>query len=497
MDMEKEKIGKRMKQPSTFTLTIPTEHPPAERATQGPRLWRSLRHFFWHSPDNRSLIDLQRRAVWIGLALILQSLNIVVQGIGYIDSAWPALLSGFFNSLLPLALLAGSFFAIWMACRPHQQEHYPQAQPGFWQRAGLITTLLLACIGTIIAGIALVMCFLPLSYANDGASLDTNAAILLLQGRNPYTDSNIIDVARRFSIHPDWTTPLRQGQFDGRLDYPTLSEFQSVMDRALKTGHAPELESRVSYPALAFLPLVPFALLKLYNVLPFYLLTYLLIIIVAWKAALPALRPWIVLLAIANIPMLGLTIGLNIDLFYVLMALLAWLQRERRWYSALFLGLAIASKQTAWLFVPFYFIMTWRNIDFREALYRIFIAAGLGLAINLPFIAWNPQAWLSGILAPAADPMFPRGEGIISLSITHLLPYFPNWVYILLTGGIMLGMFVWYWRLSRQCPEAAMLLAVIPLLFAWRSLPSYFCCTAFPVFALLAAKKLSICSQTY
>ena len=35
-----------------------------------------------------------------------------------------------------------------------------------------------------------------------------------------------------------------------------------------------------------------------------------------------------------------------------------------------------------------------------------------------------------------------------------------------------------------------MLLAVIPLLFAWRSLPSYFYCTIFPIFLLMAARPL-------
>ena len=33
-----------------------------------------------------------------------------------------------------------------------------------------------------------------------------------------------------------------------------------------------------------------------------------------------------------------------------------------------------------------------------------------------------------------------------------------------------------------------MLLAVIPLFFAWRSLQSYFYCSAFPLFLLMAAR---------
>ena len=33
-----------------------------------------------------------------------------------------------------------------------------------------------------------------------------------------------------------------------------------------------------------------------------------------------------------------------------------------------------------------------------------------------------------------------------------------------------------------------MLLAVLPLFFAWRSLPSYFACAAFPMFILMASR---------
>ena len=39
--------------------------------------WQWMRHFFTEdtSPDNRPIIELQRRATWVGVALILQALN--------------------------------------------------------------------------------------------------------------------------------------------------------------------------------------------------------------------------------------------------------------------------------------------------------------------------------------------------------------------------------------------------------------------------------------
>jgi hypothetical protein len=52
----------------------------------------------------------------------------------------------------------------------------------------------------------------------------------------------------------------------------------------------------------------------------------------------------------------------------------------------------------------------------------------------------------------------------------------------------MLVALAWYWSLCRKRPEAAMLLAILPLVFAWRSLPSYFFCSIYPAFILMAAK---------
>ncbi|HZO75110.1 MAG TPA: glycosyltransferase 87 family protein [Ktedonobacteraceae bacterium] len=466
-----------MEQRSVFTQSTQSEVKPLLNYQ-----WMKL-FFAEDIADNRPIVELQRRAVWIGLAFILQALN-------EIDHSWyiPYLMP--VGSLIPFALILGSFYAMWMAIRPARPQQAKRAAgyPARWQRIVLTLTLLLTIAGGIELGRGLMMCFLAPQFSNDGTSLDTNAAILLIEGRNPYTDSNMLDLARRFPIQPNWTTPLRVGQFANRLDYPTMVEFQTVLDTDLKAGAAPEFESKVSYPALSFLTLLPFALFKNYNVLPFYMLSYAALVFVAWRAAHPALRPWVLLLTMANIPMWSSTVGGNLDIFYALLIALVWLLRDHRWRSAIFFGLALASKQIAWFFIPFYLIMVYRQYGIKETAYRLTIAGSIGLAINLPFILWNPHAWLAGVLAPVVDPMFPMGVGIINLSVTHLLPFFPQWVYSMLEGAALLFSLAWYWRLCRKAPEAALLLAVLPLFFAWRSLPSYFYCSAFPIFILLIAK---------
>ena len=63
------------------------------------------------SPDNHAIVELQRKGVWIGLALILQSLN-------EIDHDWYIPYLGPIGSIIPFALFLGSFFAMAMAFRP-------------------------------------------------------------------------------------------------------------------------------------------------------------------------------------------------------------------------------------------------------------------------------------------------------------------------------------------------------------------------------------------
>jgi hypothetical protein len=462
--------------------------------------WQWMRRFFTEdtSPDNHSIIELQRRATWVGVALILQALNEIPHKfyLPYVPFLQP------WSGIIPFIMVLASLVAMYMAFRTTTRKRQAErsrssalanTRPHRWQRIMLVCVVLTSIVGIVWLGRSVALSFfMPPEYSNDGTSLDANAAMLLVQGHNPYTDSNIINVVREFPIAAYWTTPLRVGQFANRLDYPTASDFRSVMATDLKAGFAPEFESKVSYPALSFLSLVPFIWLNISNVLGFYLLCYIVIVAIAWKCARPELRPWVLLLSLANISMLISVSSGNLDILNILLVILAWLLRERGWWSALFLGLALSSKQISWFFVPFYAIMIWRQYNFMEGVRRLSIAGIVALLINLPFILWNFHAWIAGVMAPIADPMFPEGVGLIGLSTTSLLPFFPQMVYDALELGAMLVALVWYWRICKERPEAAMVLAIIPLFFAWRSLSSYFYCAAFPLFILMAARTFPV-----
>src|SRR5262249_15965329 len=158
----------------------------------------------------------------------------------------------------------------------------------------------------------------------------------------PYANPNLsnLNLMGDVSTHAEWTTPLREGRFAGRLDYPNNDELKAALLNGLKSTHVQEFETKVSYPALSFISLVPFALFNYFNVLPLYLLCHLVLIVAAWKYVRPELRPWILLLAFANVSTWTTTVGETLDMLYICLLTLAWLTSQRRGLSVILLGLA-------------------------------------------------------------------------------------------------------------------------------------------------------------
>jgi uncharacterized membrane protein len=196
------------------------------------------------------------------------------------------------------------------------------------------------------------------------------------------------------------------------------------------------------------------------------------------------------LLIIASAPLLDATVAGDLDVFYVLLIFIAWRWWQRPVTSALALGLALAAKQLAWFYLPFYAIRVGRELGWRQAVLRLAGAFTLFGVINAPFFLNDARAWAESILAPQVDPMFPLGNGLIRLSLSGILPLWPSGVYGLLEVAVLLACIAWYWKVERQAPEAGLVLAVVPLFFAWRSLTTYFYFVALPALALVFARQL-------
>ena len=347
----------------------------------------------------------------------------------------------------------------------------------------LALTLVAALVGVKQLGAMVVASFQPPFYPNDGATLDQYAAQQLLAGHNPYVTTNIVSAIHAYQQPPQYTTPLHTGPFAGRslTDYPSASERTAAFN-ASPTGEG--FEGKLSYPALAFLPLVPFVWAGLPNATPLTLLCVLALGALLITSAPRALRPWVALLCLADVPLLNAAVIADPDILYLVPLFAAWRWRGRPWLSAVLLGLALATKQLAWFSAPFLLVLVWRERGWRAAAGRLAGGAALFAAINAPFFLNNPRAWLAGVLAPQLDPMFPLGNGLIRLSLSGLLPLAPSPVYTALEVLALVGALIWYWRNCLRAPALGYALAMAPLYVAWRSLTTYFYFTALPALAL-------------
>lgn len=356
------------------------------------------------------------------------------------------------------------------------------------QILALCLTLLVVPLGITQSAKIVIASFSAPQYSNDGTTLDHYAAMQLLAGHNPYVTSDIVSAVRVLHQDPAHTTPLREGVFASRpvTQYPSGDELRATFAQQPvgKPVSVVAFESHVSYPALAFLPLVPFVWAGLPSVVLFFALCLLILVILLLRSVPAESRTWLTLLLLADTPLLNATLVGDLDVFYILLLFVAWRWWQRPVVSSLTFGLALAAKQLAWFFAPFYLLFVWRKRGAREALLRLVGGIATFVVINAPFIINNPGAWVRGVLAPQIDPMFPLGNGLIRLSLSGVLPLAPSVVYLVLEV-LAIGVCIFiYWRMRSRTGGAGFVLSVLPLWFAWRSLTTYFYFVTLPALAL-------------
>ncbi len=141
-----------MEQQSALAQTTQPEESQTRNRFARVRDFFAMHHFFTEdtSPDNGQVVELQRRATWLGLALFLMSLSEVmydpqpIKAFSYVLYALVRFLS--------FALLAMSFAAVWMTFRPmtlKQQTQQAHQSPRRWQRITLKLMLILALVGSL------------------------------------------------------------------------------------------------------------------------------------------------------------------------------------------------------------------------------------------------------------------------------------------------------------------------------------------------------------
>ena len=307
-------------------------------------------------------------------------------------------------------------------------------------------------------------------YSTDSGAFNQVAARVLAGGHNPYSAS----MASAAQL----------------LDPPQL--FWTYTVNGTHVTH-------VSYPAGSFLFEVPGLWFGFHHLVSDWMDLY------AWIATgillfvlLPASLRWLAALIAVTPIFVGVFSSGGTDALFVPFLVLALWRWDRfaagrpegmtrwpgwagmtRWLGPIALGVACSIKQTPWFCVPFLVlgvVLEARRIGrppLRLASAYLGVVVLVFAAVNLPFIIWQPSAWVNGNLIPFRQPLVADGQGLVTLALHGIT----GGVYLstltvasaLVYVALLLAMLIWFPAMRR------IWLFVLPLVFfvAARSLTSY------------------------
>ena len=312
---------------------------------------------------------------------------------------------------------------------------------------------------------------------NDATALCHQATENLIAGDNPYAQANVVSAMIEFDGPFDKLTPLREGRFAQVFPYPGTDEIEKLWQEASENPEQVplELESNLGYPAGCFLLPAPFVLLGMDDLRLVYLIFILLALVYTVLAAPRNTRLLLIAALLISLELWNSVAGGETGSLIFPFLLLGWvLPRRHLWLSALFMGIAVATKQVAWFFMPFYLILIFRTMGLKRMLSALGIVSGVFIITNAPFIISNPMLWASSVLSSMTDNLFPLGVGIITLVTGGILGTQSSLIFSLLELCVLALAIIWYFRYCPRYPHTGPILAILPLFFAWRSLWPYF-----------------------
>jgi len=315
--------------------------------------------------------------------------------------------------------------------------------------------------------------------SSDAVALLDQAVGNVLHGKNPYADSNIVSAVISIDSPYDKTTPLRLGRFAGAGDfpYPTTAEINLLWNKAVKTPDIipVELESKLGYPSGFFLIPALFALFGVDNLRVVSLILVLIAMGVAITLTPSRMRLWLAGACLGSLVIWnGIASGMTGSLYFPFL-LLAWVfWRRNFWASAACMGVAVATKQVAWFFLPFYLILLFKQLPMKKVLLGTGLVTGVFAAFNLPFIIAGPSLWFDSVISMMRDPLFPSGWGAITLVLQRWVNIQSSLPFTIMEGVVFIAAAAWYLRNARKYPYLGVVLPILPLFFAWRSLWPYF-----------------------
>jgi hypothetical protein len=314
-------------------------------------------------------------------------------------------------------------------------------------------------------------------YTTDSAAFTQQAGRALLAGKDPYTTSMAAAAALLKTPSNFWTY-LTNGDHVTQVSYPAGSFLLEMPAMVLGARH--EVADWMDLGAWLVAGVLLFAIL-------------------------PASLRWLAAVLLLSGSFVGsFTNGGTDALFMPFLIVAAW-RWDRfgagrqagaiRWAGPVALGLACTVKQSPWFCVPF--LVAGVVLESRRQGHDPLATAGRYLAVvvgvfalvNLPFLVWQPSAWLHGVLLPLTQPLVADGQGVVSLAL-HGLTGGVSLTLLSVAGFLVLAAlwvaFVWWYpRLKRIWLLALPLALLVPP----RSLSSYL--VDFIPAALVAALTVS------
>ena len=320
------------------------------------------------------------------------------------------------------------------------------------------------------------------SIPGDMAYSDSDAMLYqavdnLLKGKNPYAEANVVTAVLDLGSPTDKITPLRLGSLADVFPYPSQEQYAEIWQEATQSQKqsSPAIESTLGYPAGFFLIPALFMWLGIGSLR--WILFILTLPALAYVVVIcrPGLRLWMAGVFLGSLVIWNcIASGLTGALYFPFL-LLAWaLWRRNLWLSALFMGIAVATKQLTWFFLPFYLILIWRNSGWKWGLRAATLVSSIFLIFNGPFIVSDPVLWLNSGLSLLSDPLFPSGTGLVALVTFGILRIDSSLIFLILEVVVMLVSLAWFWFNAKRYPGMGIILSVLPIFFAWRSLWPYF-----------------------
>lgn len=292
-----------------------------------------------------------------------------------------------------------------------------------------------------------------LNYAPLTASFADNAMIgqyaveALKRGENPYS-WNFTDFLRVFQNGISYT-PVLDGSAQYRLTYPILPTLVLWLFDAIGLGQA------------TFVSLV-------FNIL---------LLCLMFVRAPAHLRPLVLVPMFILRPLTFYAFFGVQDVVWSVLIVAVIVFWDRHILSAILFGLAATFRQQPWFILPFLLIVILnspgpRNTRIRRAVQFSLIAGGIFLALNLPFILWDPKAWVLGAFEPSYAPFNVFSEGLASVTSYGLLNL-PRTFYTLLQISVLVGGMI---VLARHVQAFGQAFWILPGLFFWvyyRGLANY------------------------